>query len=210
MNPRLTVSLPCFGRPERTKRSIANILAQNINGWEAIILGDACPHFQKLITSGYMFEMSLAAAAGGNRILYHNFPEHTGHCGYNLTNFAISRAKGKYLIFYANDDIILPNHFNHYLEIESTDLDYMYFNTYLAPAGHNRISQLAPCQIGHSEIIVKTSLAKKAKPHRPIYGHDWDFIKDIIQGGKGKKSEVEEITYHVMRMPNHNDIETID
>lgn len=54
MQPRITISITCYGRPERTKRSIQCILDQDINNWEAFIMGDCCPDFQKLIDSGYL------------------------------------------------------------------------------------------------------------------------------------------------------------
>jgi len=157
-----------------------------------------------------MFEMACAAAASGNRILYHNFPKHTGSCGYNLTNYAIQKAKGKYLVFFANDDIILPNHFNNYLEIEKTDLDFMYFNSLIGPGNSVRVPVIAPSRIGHSEIIVNTMLAKACKPHSPRYGHDWDFIKEISEKGKGAKATSTETTYHIMHVPNLGTVDFID
>lgn len=86
----------------------------------------------------------------------------------------------------------------------------MYFDSYLGPLKHPRVSRLAPSQIGHSEIIVRTSLAKKARPHEPKYGHDWNFIYDIIHNGKGTKSTSTETTYHVMHVPNYGTIDKID
>ena len=61
-NARITVSMPCFGRPARTKRSIECIINQDINNWEAFIMGDRCPHFQQLIDSGYLEEVKQAQA----------------------------------------------------------------------------------------------------------------------------------------------------
>ena len=206
---RLTVSMPCWGRPERTKRSIEAILAQDINGWEAIVIGDGCPVFQKLIDSGYIKEKQEQAELNGNSLIALN-DKHYGACGYNQTNYAIENAKGKYLIFYANDDIILPNHFSHYLEIENTNFDYMYFNSLLVPNNQIRVSELAPSRIGHSEIIVKTELARKTRPHIPKYGHDWEFIYDIIHSGKGDKSKSKLTTYHVMHVPNLGCADIID
>lgn len=209
-NYRLTVSMPCWGRPERTKRSIEAILAQDTTGWEAIIIGDHCPEFQKFIDSGYIIDKQIEAYAKGNRIMAFNASQHTGACGYKQTNFAIENARGKYLVFYANDDLILPNHFSNYLEIEGTDLDYMYFNSYIAPRKQVRVSLLAPAQIGHAELIVKTELAQKAKPHAPKYGHDWEFIYDITRRGKGQKSASKLTTYHIMHVPNFGTVDTID
>ena len=130
---RITVSLPCYGRPQRTLRSIQYILDQDMNDWEAFIMGDACPEFQKLIDSGYLEHTKQEQKKKGNIIHYFNASENGGGCGYKLTNHAIQNANGKYLVFYANDDVILPNHFSNYLEIESTDLDYMYFSTWIDP-----------------------------------------------------------------------------
>ena len=48
---RLSVAIPCFERPARTRRIINNLLAQNINGWEAFIIGDGCPYFDEMIES---------------------------------------------------------------------------------------------------------------------------------------------------------------
>ena len=56
MQPRITISITCYGRPERTKRSIQCILDQDINGWEAFIMGDCCPDFQKLIDNLHNIE----------------------------------------------------------------------------------------------------------------------------------------------------------
>ena len=196
---RLTISMPCFGRPERTKRSIDCILSQDINGWEAFIMGDCCPHFQKLIDSGYLESIKQEQEKKGNIINYFNAEENGGGCGYKLTNHAIKNASGKYLIFYANDDIILPNHMSNYLEIENyPDLDYMYFNTWVDPVQKIRNTFLSYTNIGHSEIILKSNLAKQITPHNPYYGHDWDFIKEMIEKGKGIKSETSNLTYMVM------------
>jgi hypothetical protein len=202
MNARITVSLPCFGRPLRTKRSIECIINQNINNWEAFIMGDCCPHFQELIDSGYLETIKQEQALKGNIIHYFNAEVNGGGCGYKLTNYAIQNATGKYFIFYANDDIIFEDHFSNYLEIENTDLDYMFFNSWIDPIGKARNSTMAPSQIGHSEIVLTTELAKQLPEHLPIYGHDWEFINAMLKQGKGEKSESNTLSYRVMHVPS--------
>jgi len=200
---RLTLSMPCFGRPERTKRSIDCILSQDINGWEAFIMGDCCPDFQKLIDSGYLESIKLEQEKRGNIINYFNAEENGGGCGYKLTNHAIQNATGKYLIFYANDDIILPNHMSNYLEIEKNpDLDFMYFNTWVDPYNSIRQPFLAEGMVGHSEMIFRTELIKTITPHNSRYGHDWGFIREVNEKGKGDKSNNENYTYLVMALQN--------
>jgi glycosyltransferase involved in cell wall biosynthesis len=209
-NVRITVSMPCFGRPARTKRSIECIINQDINNWEAFIMGDCCPHFQELIDSGYLEEIKQEQAKKGNIIHYFNAEERGSGCGYQLTNHAIQNASGKYFIFFANDDIILPNHFSNYLEIENTDYDYMYFESWVDPNSTVRTPSLQQSAIGHSEIILKTSLAKELPPHGPRYAHDWDFINDMVSRGKGARSLSVQRTYKVMHVPALGTKDVID
>ena len=201
MQPRITISITCYGRPERTKRSIQCILDQDINGWEAFIMGDCCPDFQKLIDSGYLQSIKEEQEKKGNIIHFFNAKENGGGCGYKLINHAIQNATGKYFIFYANDDIIFNNHFSNYLEIESTDLDYMFFNSWIDPIDKTRVPKLVICEIGHSEIILTTELAKQLPEHSAIYGHDWEFIKAMSNKGKGEKSKNNILSYRVMHVP---------
>lgn len=209
--PRITISIACFGRPERTKRSIQCILDQDIDGWEAFIMGDACPHFQKLIDSGYLQSIKEEQEKKGNIIHYFNAEVNGGGCGYKLINHAIENAKGKYLIFFANDDIILPNHFSHYLsEIENTDYNLVYYNSNLAPVNADRDTIMQISCIGHCDIIIKTELIKKLKPHTEKYTHDWDFIYEAALFGNYKKANSKQATYRVMRLGSQPQIETID
>jgi len=46
--------------------------------------------------------------------------------------------------------------------------------------------ELAPSVIGHSEIILKTELAKQLPEHSAKYGHDWEFINAMSEKGKGE------------------------
>jgi len=208
---RITISIPCYGRPERTKRSIQCILDQDMNGWEAFIMGDACPDFQKLIDSGYLQSIKEEQEKKGNIIHYFNAETNGGGCGYKLTNYAIENATGKYLVFFANDDIILPNHFSHYLsEIENTKYDLVYYNSNLAPLNADRDTIMQISCIGHCDIIIKTELIKQLKPHSERYTHDWDFIYEAALYGNYKKANSKLATYRVMRLGSQPKIEDID
>jgi GT2 family glycosyltransferase len=210
MQPRITISMACYGRPERTKRSIQCILDQDTNNWEAFIMGDCCPDFQKLIDNGYLQSIKEEQEKKGNIIHFFNAEKNGGGCGYKLINHAIQNATGKYFIFYANDDIILSNHFSNYLEIENTDLDYMFFNSWIDPIDKTRVSKLVICEIGHSEIILTTELAKQLPEHSPIYRHDWEFINAMSKQGKGEKSKNNILSYRVMHVPMFGTNDIID
>jgi glycosyltransferase involved in cell wall biosynthesis len=208
---RITIEMPCYGRPERTKRSIQCILDQDINNWEAFIMGDACPHFQRLIDSGYLQSIKEEQEKKGNIIHFFNEESNGGGCGYKLINYALKNAIGKYFVFFANDDIILPNHFSNYLsEIENTDYDMVYYNSHLAPFNSDRQTILAPSCIGHCDIIVKTETAREINSHTEKYTHDWDFIYELILNKKYKKANSELATYRVMRLGNGPVVDSID
>jgi hypothetical protein len=78
----------------------------------------------------------------------------------------------------------------------------MFFNSFIDPIGKARESVLAPSVIGHSEIILKTSLAKQLPEHSAKYGHDWEFINAMAKQGKGEKSKSTNLSYRVMHVPN--------
>jgi len=201
-NFRLTVSLPCYGRPKRTIRAIECIAAQTVNNWQALVSGDGCPVMEDFISSGYFNDMAHECGKRGNLLSINNYPENKGGHGYAITNANIKLAKGKYFIFYANDDFILPNHFENYLSaIENTWFDFVYFNSIVEPAGMTRISRLEFGKIGHSELIIKTDFLQKMPPHDKEYGHDWVLINNMLAaGGKCKKFE-NKPTYIVKSLP---------
>lgn len=205
---RITLSMACWGRPERTIRAIKCISNQTINGWEALVVGDGCRIMQEFIDRGEFQELIKIAENNGNRLSITNLPQNTGGHGYHIHNTNIQEATGKYFVLYANDDVILPNHFDNYLSaIENTDYDFMYFNSYVEPYKSIRDAQLSYAHIGHSELIVKTEYARKMPPHTPEYGHDWIFIQNLMNGGgTWAKAVDKEPTYIVKSVPVNREV----
>lgn len=201
---RLTLSMPSFLRPQRTKRAIECICNQTINGWEALVVGDGCPVMQDFIDSDTFGDMKRDVEKRGNSLLISNLEKNVGGHGYYITNMNIQRAKGKYILFYANDDVILPDHFYNYLSLVEADesLDFAYYDSWVEPYGGRRHTELKYGQIGHSELIIKTSFAKMMPPHSPNYGHDWRLISDMLDSGaKFKKGESNPVSYIVKSVP---------
>ena len=197
---RLTLSMPCFGRRKGTIRAIECIANQTANNWEALITGDGCPIMQDFIDSNYFSDIQKDCQAKGNDlIISNNKINHGGH-GYEITNENIMLALGKYFIFFANDDVILPNHFENYLsEIEGTEFDFVYFNSLVVPNNQIRNTQLQYGHIGHSELIVRTDFLRQMPKHNEHYGHDWNLIINMELSGKSKKSN-NPPTYNVMSL----------
>ena len=180
---RVTVSMPCFGRPKRTMRAIDCILAQSISGWEALIVGDGCEYMSDLITSGYYRNAIQECEKKGNRLVIDNYLIRRGGWGYQVINDNIRKAKGKYFVFLSNDDVIKCNHLENYLKIENTDYDFVFFNTFVEPTNTVRIPELREGGIGHSELIVRTDFLRAMPPHTDRYGHDWDLISSMVKAG---------------------------
>jgi len=189
MKPRITISMPCFGRPLRTRRAIKCILDQTVYDWEAFIIGDNCRYFDSIQKEGLLDD---------KRIISFNNHKNYGGCGYWATNYAIQNASGDYFIFFANDDFISPVHMQVYLEaIEESKYDFVYFD-YIA-FGKLMKTKIRYAHIGHSALIIRTSFLKYMPPHSPEYGHDYDLIKNMIRAGAiYKKAERIIPTYYVM------------
>jgi glycosyltransferase involved in cell wall biosynthesis len=193
---RITISMPCYGRPVRTARAIDCIRRQTVQDFEAFVIGDGCPVFEPVTDD--------------SRFISFNTPENHGGCGYAQTNLAISRATGPFFIFFANDDIISPAHMATYLDqIEGTDYDFVYFD-YLA-YGKLVKTRLRYGKIGHSALIIRTAFLKEMPPHSPKYGHDFDLIRNMTRAGaKYRKADRIIPTYYVMSGNKHRDPEDID
>ena len=203
---RLTLSMPCYGRPQRTIRAIESIANQTANDWEALVVGDGCAIMQDFIDSNYFADLQKDCELRGNDLLISNEPYNQGGCGFAVINKNIQLANGKYFAFFSNDDILLPNHFENYLsQIEGTDYDFVYFNAEVKITNYTRVSRLEAGMIGHSELIVKTDFLRQMPPHNEHYGHDWTLIQSMMQNGKSKKAEHSPATYWVMSLAGNRE-----
>jgi hypothetical protein len=203
---RLTVSMPCFGRRKGTIRAIECIANQTANDWEALVIGDGCPIMQDFVDSNYFADIVKDCNAKGNQFIIKNNKENRGGHGYFITNENIKIARGKYFTFFANDDILLPNHFDNYLSaIENTNYDFMYFDSYVAPRRANRVAQLQYGMIGHSELVIRTEFLKTMPMHNELYGHDFELIQSMMKFGTHAKAVNHPPTYHVMSLSDNRE-----
>src|SRR6266568_2846496 len=115
MTPVLSFVLPCYGRPERTKRMLECVSNQSLIGWEGFIYGDCCPDFAMLLESEWYKTWLSKMVDHGNIVHTGNMPENGGGHGFNIINKAIQESTGEYFLFLSNDDTISYNHFEHYV-----------------------------------------------------------------------------------------------
>jgi len=187
---KLTLCVPCYERPQRTIRALESVMAQDLNGWEAYFVGDACHKFQKMCDEGVFKPYQEQAEKNGNKLNVYNLEEHHGGWGYNVRNHIFQKANSEYLIFLDNDDMIKPNHFtNYYTAIKDTDFDFAYLDTWIEPLNEPRRAELMFGRIGHHEIIVKTDFLKKMPPQLSHYSHDWTMIENLIRN-QAKHSKI--------------------
>lgn len=194
--------MACYGRPNTTKRTLECIKAQTFTCFELILLGDGCPQFVDLIYSEWFKEWRKG-------IKFNLHVDNTGHhggWGYHQWNEGIRLAKGKYIMIVANDDMIKPNHIaNYYDAIKYSNCDMVYLDSILEFNDEPRAIRNADLNmnhIGHSEIIVRADKAKLMPPHEGVRGHDWYFIKSILDSGGKVKKSYNEATY-IVRNDGH-------
>jgi len=149
-------------------------------------MGDHCDSFEQNIINSKEYQNKFAdARKRGAKIIVKNQKQHAGHSG-EIINHARQHATGKYFIFYDNDDVILPNHFENYINaIEKEQADMACISCKIETPFRQEVRQVKPplcCgAVGHSEIIVTNLIQKKVPLHVPDYGHDWIFIQNILK-----------------------------
>jgi hypothetical protein len=203
MTPRITVCVPIYGRPQRTLRLIDCLRKQTINNFQAYLIGDGCHVWQGILDQEIMLEINEEEKAKGNEWIAMNLAVNYGGYGYAIRNLMKDMADGEYLCFIDNDDIILPNHLEHYLsEIENTDLDFVYYNTWNNALNILRDTQPTAGLIGHSELCIRTGFYQEIPEQSAEYGHDWEMIQWMLKSTmKHKKASNPAWTYKVMGTP---------
>lgn len=201
-NRRITVCVPCFGRPQRTKRIAECLANQNIDNYEMFFIGDHCNAFESLISDGFWDRLGEFTRSRNVDLFAYNLANHFGGYGYAIRNKMKRLASGEYLCFVDNDDYVSANHLQHYLsEIENTDYDFVYYNTFDNSRGIIRNVEPAMGLIGHAELCIRTDFFATLPDQSAHYGHDWEMIQDMLNKGKHKKAESPNYTYKIMGTP---------
>ena len=204
----LTISLPCYQRPERTRRALESILNQTMHGFEVLMTGDDCPVFKEREFIDYLKNMVVQFRQKGSILWVNNNEVHTGNWGAAIRDQHIKAATGEYFEFMGSDDVLMPNHVeSRQMFIRANpDLDFAYFDTWVEPYKAPRNAQLKPGMIGHSELIIKTAFLKKMPPHGTFYGHDWDLVYNmLVCTNKYEKAVAYPQTYMVMSVKGNEE-----
>lgn len=223
LNPRITISLPCYQRPKRTVRAIESIINQTLSGWELLITTDGdedlyntlLEYFTPAKYATTLEKMSefydkctiRVSITKDNYVLLSGRKINAGSWGTDIRNRHIQDAKGRYFMFMGNDDVLQSTHLENILPyIEDQDLDMISFDTWIEPNNAPRNTQFREGMIGHSDIFVRTEFLKTMPMHLPFYGHDWKLVRDIMANTeKYKKISGLPQTYIVKSIPHQRE-----
>jgi len=207
--PLITVCVPIFGRPQRTARVIECLRRQTINNFQVYLIGDGCPIWQADLNEGWVQDIIREEKEKGNEWIAFNLEKNFGGFGYHIRNLMKELADAPYICFIDNDDWVKPNHLEHYLsEIEGTEYDLVYYNTWNNALNILRDTRPTMGLIGHSELCISTQLYKQVPNQGDFYGHDWEMINWMISHTtQHKKASNPDWTYKVMGTPAKREID---
>jgi glycosyltransferase involved in cell wall biosynthesis len=203
--PAVTVILPSYLRPQRTRRAIASVTAQTWPDWELWIVGDGCP----------VIEEAVAPFRGDGRIQFANLFPHEGQWGTQCLNYGLQHATGRYVCFLGNDDYLEPEHLATRLtSIAGTSYDFVYHDARIHLADRDFLrgdGSLAFGQVGGSELICRRLfLVEHGLTFRDTaYGHDHTWIEDLCAAG-ATYAHYPSATYVVCHLPGHDAPDDLD
>jgi len=126
--PSPVISIVCatYNASHLLRFAIRSVLANRFDDWEMIIVGDCCTDDTKAVVKSF----------NDSRIRFVNLDSNSGQQA-KPNNVGVGLAQGTYLSFLNQDDMYLPNHLEHMLElIQRTRTD-------IVCARYARISEIA-------------------------------------------------------------------
>ncbi|UUY09034.1 glycosyltransferase [Pseudomonas sp. J452] len=116
MSPLISIVLSTYNRPETLRLAIASVLAQSLQDWELLVVGDACNEETQ----------HLLDKLADSRIHYINLVQNFGEQS-GPNNLGIARARGKYIALLNHDDLWLPEHLQSALDwLQATGADLVF------------------------------------------------------------------------------------
>jgi hypothetical protein len=188
--PRFSILLPTHNRADVLPFAIRSVLAQRVQDFELLIVGDGCTDQTAQVVQGF----------ADPRIRWFDLPK-APNFGYANRNLALRKARGESIAFMAHDDLWFPDHLEllgPYLEQPGIELVYSRplwvaqgtlivpgtFNLNHAPTLDAFLARTdngipASCVLHRSECFAKYGYWDETLPGCG----DWDMWARIIDGG---------------------------
>lgn len=115
-NPQISILLPTYNRADVLPFAIRSVLAQTVQDFELLIVGDGCTDNTADVVKSF----------SDSRIQWFDLPK-APNFGYANRNLALKSARGSYIAFMAHDDLWLSDHLEILLnafEDETVDIAY--------------------------------------------------------------------------------------
>ena len=192
--PLFSVLLPTHNRADVLEVAIRSVLAQTLEDFELLVVGDGCTDHSKDVVAGMQ----------DARIRWFDLPK-APHFGYANRNRALREARGTYVAYMAHDDLWFPDHLELLARaLENSDVEFAYtLPLWIAPDGG-----LAPLDFDLNDPDTRDTflrMQRNAIPSNCVahrrdcldrYGYwnedlptcgDWDLWARIIRGGGQRK-----------------------
>lgn len=193
--PLISVIIPCYNTAEYVEDTIASLLAQSYENWEAILVNDASPDNILDIISPYEKKDTRFTIITNDKNL--------GLSGARIEG--VKRSKGKYIFPLDSDDYIDASYFEKAVRIleEDTTIEVVYSNT-MKFGAVNTLFRLEPYSLPYlltKNCIVASAFFRK-DTYEKVGGYcdqlefleDWDLWISILKNG-GKVHKIEEALF---------------
>lgn len=203
MNPTLSIIIPCYKSEATLPETLASVLAQDFESWEAIIVNDGSPDQLEEVAMGWVSK--------DTRFRY--FKKENGGLG-SARNFGIQKAQGKYILPLDSDNNIktfFPKKAIQLMEA-STEYDIVYGNAsyFGAKSGiwkmgaFNKFKLLSFNYIDACAVVRKNVFDELGgyEENLPYQGHeDWEFWIKCI-GGEKKFYYLDKVVFEYRVLPS--------
>lgn len=114
--PRVSIIIATYNRPGVLRYAIESVLAQTVDEWELLVIGDSCTDDTATVVAGF----------DDARISFFNLPQNHGEQS-GPNNEGLRRARGRYIAFLNHDDLWFPDHLETALEgLEAEDVSFVH------------------------------------------------------------------------------------
>ena len=170
-----------YGQNEILKCFINSIKAQTSDNWKLTIIHDGPNDKLKkeLIDENYLIP---------NKVEFISYYKRTEVWGHLLRKWALENViKNEYVLLTNGDNYYTPNMVE---EVSKRNEDFIYFDlihSHVTESNHNRSSygyinsELKYGRIDIGNVVVKSSLAKKAGFNSTVPDADWFYFEDILK-----------------------------